>query len=583
MLFRDQHTVQSDDVRRSGPGVPATGEPQGPDAGLGRRPEGARTTLALRLAVIVLFALAVTIPFINQAFHIDDAIFWDFARYNLESPFSLHLPDYRMMGESFSEWRDTHPPVDALYLALLMRLTGSEAAAPLHAGFIIFPAVAGIAMFFLGRRFTRNAVLAALLLLATPVVMVLSHSLMADVPMMAVWLAATALYVYGVDRDDGRLLALSGLAAALAVMTGYQALALVVLLPAYPAFLGRLSPRNLAPLLIPLAVFGLYALASLAQYGELPRFSHSRGTSFRSEHLLDRIEGLLLHTGGVSLFPLALAAAFSLRRKRYLALPLVAGAAVALGLLRYRDGGLTVAAAVFYISFLAAAGMMLTGVVSETVIQFNNARKRRPVDTGFLFLAFWLLSLAAMIIILLPHVSAKYILAFIAPIVLITLRELELGLTSARWFQVLAGGMLVLTLGTGTLLSIADYRLADGYREFAASVKGRYETPGTVWFVGEWGFRHYMEAEGYRYLTTTDASPAPGDLIISPSVADWPLAPSLGNRVEQLETVEIGWTVPLRLMSFEAEAGFYGTNWGLLPYALDDVPVESFEVLLVGS
>lgn len=537
--------------------------------------------MALRLGVIVLFVLVITLPFINQALHIDDAIFWDFARRNLESPFSQHVPEYRMMGESFSEWRDTHPPVDALYLALLMRLTGSDAPAPLHAGFIIFPAVAGIAMFFLARRFTRNALLAALLLLATPAVMVLSHTLMADVPMMAAWLAATALYIHGVDRDDTRLLALAGLAAALAVMTGYQALALVVLLPAYPAFLGRLSLRNLAPLLIPLAVFALFVLVSLAQYGELPRFSHSRGTSFRSEHLLDRIEGLLLHTGGVSLFPLALAAAFSIRRRRYLALPLVTGAAVALGLLRYRDLGLTAAATVMYIVFMTAAGMMLVGVISETLVQFSNARRRRAVDTGFLFLALWLLSLAALIIILLPHISTKYILVFVAPVVLITLRELELGVASGRWRKLLAGGMLVLTLGTGMLLSVADYRLADGYQEFAAAVDERYETPGTVWFVGEWGFRHYMEAEGYRYLTSDDASPAPGDLIISPSVADWPLAPSLADRVRHLETVEVGWRIPLRLMSHEDQAGFYGTYWGLLPYSLGDGPLESYVVLLV--
>lgn len=487
-----------------------------------------------------------------------------------------------MMGESFSQWRDTHPPVDALYLALLMRLAGSDAPPPLHAGFIIFPVVAGVAMFFLARRFTRNALLATLMLLATPAVMVLSHTLMADVPMMAAWLAATALYVHGVDRDDTRLLTLAGLAAALAVLTGYQALALLVLLPAYPIFLGRLSLRNLAPLLIPLAVFTLYTLASLAQYGEPPRFSHSRGTSFRSEHLLDRIEGLLLHTGGISLFPLTLAAAFSIRRKRYLALPLVAGAAFALGLLRYRDPGLTTAATAFYVVFMTAAGMMMVSVVSETIVQFNNARNRRAVDTGFLFLAFWLLSLVALIIILLPHISTKYILAFVAPVVLITLRELELGLAPGRWFRAFAGGMLILTLGAGVLLSVADYRLADSYREFAASVGERYKNPGTVWFVGEWGFRHYMEAQGYRYLTSADDSPAPGDLIVSPSVADWPLAPSLANRVEHLETVEIGWTVPLRLMSFEADAGFYGTYWGLLPSSPGGGPLESFVVLRVG-
>jgi hypothetical protein len=36
---------------------------------------------------------------VNQAFHIDDAIFWDFAKLNVDSPLQQSLPDYRLMGE----------------------------------------------------------------------------------------------------------------------------------------------------------------------------------------------------------------------------------------------------------------------------------------------------------------------------------------------------------------------------------------------------------------------------------------------------------------------------------------------------
>ena len=50
------------------------------------------------------------------------------------------------------------------------------------------------------------------------------------------------------------------------------------------------------------------------------------------EHLLDRIEGMLLHIGGTSIFPLALIVIFSLRRRRYLLLPVIIGAAIALGI-----------------------------------------------------------------------------------------------------------------------------------------------------------------------------------------------------------------------------------------------------------
>jgi 4-amino-4-deoxy-L-arabinose transferase-like glycosyltransferase len=467
-------------------------------------------------------------------------------------------------------------------MSLIMRLTGSDSEAPLHAGFVIFPMIAGISMYFLARKFTTSALAAALLFLVTPAVMVLSHTLMADVPMIAIWMAATALYIYGVDRDDLRLLVLAGIAAALAILTGYQALALILLLPAYPLLLGKLSWKNAVPLLIPVAVFGLYSLASLWQYGELPRFSHTRGTSFEADHLLDRIEGMLLHTGGVTIFPLALAGLFSIRRKRFLVLPLTVGVAIALGLHQHQTEDLLTAATIIYIVLIAAATTLLINLISETVIQFARAINSRTVDTSFLFLAFWLLFMMGAIVIVLPHVTAKYTLVFMAPLVLLAFRELEFGVASRAVVKAVIAITIALTLLAGTALSVADFRLAASNRDFVATVGDRYQTDGTVWFVGEWGFRHYMEAAGYRYLSSADDTPASGDLIISPKLADWPLAPSVAGMVEQLDMVTTEWSWPLRLMSFEADAGFYGTYWGLLPYSWGDVPVESFDVLIVG-
>lgn len=504
------------------------------------------------------------------------------ARADGYTPLQRELEGYRLMGVEFDRWRDTHPPLDSLYLSLLIRASGGVSELPLHLGFTIFPVIAGVSALYLARRFTRNALAAALTLMAAPAFMVLSHTLMADLPLAALWLAATALYVYGVDRDDTRLLAAAGAVAALAILTGYQALALFVLLPAYPLLRGRFRREQALVLLIPLGVLGLYVLAGLVQFGELPRLSHAAGTSFRSEHILDRLEGMLLHTGGVTIFPLAIIALFSLRRRRYLALPLTVIVAVAIGLWRREEAGLTAASTVVYIVLFTAAATLLLNLVSETIIQLKRAVRRRAVDTDFLFLALWLQVIMAAVVLLLPHVTAKYTLVFLAPLVLLAVRELEAVIPSPRLAGAVLGVTLALTLALGTLLSVADYRLAADYRDFARSVAERYPDAGTVWFVGEWGFRHYMEAEGYRYLTSADDSPAAGDLIISPGVADWPLAPPVARSAAARDTHETHWRLPLRLMSPGAEAGFYGTHWGLLPYSLADVPLERYEVKVVG-
>ncbi|GBE57167.1 hypothetical protein BMS3Abin01_00076 [bacterium BMS3Abin01] len=536
----------------------------------------------LSLAAILLFVLFITLPYSNQAFHIDDAVFLDFAEKNLEQPFSQHVDDYHMMGEDFGVWRDTHPPVNSLYIALVMYLTGGDSEQPLHIAYIIFPLVAGISMYFLARRFTGYPLPAALLLLATPVVMVMSHNLMADVPMMAFWLAATALYIYGVDRDDTLLLALSAAAVTVAIFTGYQALALLVLLPAYPLSTGRLSRKNSLPFLLPAVAFALFSLINISQYGELPRFSHAGGTSLSAQHVLDRTQGMLLQTGGVSVFPLIMIAVFSFNRWRAVLLAAAVTAATALGIHHYRSDDFTGAASLVYIILLTASLMLLAIVVSESTKQLIKAVRHRTVDTDFLFLALWFTVMLAGTLILLPHATAKYMLPFLAPVVLVVFRELGSLPVTAGWKKTAAVAAVVLTFLAGTSISIADYQLAGSYRDFAADFSGRYQTSGTVWFIGEWGFRHYMEAEGYKYLSSGNEEVATGDIIVSPGVADWPLAETVSSRMQPVETIEAHSGFPVRILGRQADAGFYGTYWGTMPFAISRTPVEIFQVFVVG-
>ncbi|MFA6000835.1 MAG: glycosyltransferase family 39 protein [Thermoleophilia bacterium] len=540
-----------------------------------------RLSLALSICAIFAFVLAITIPFAGQALHIDDAIFWDFARTNLESPLQQHMDDYRLMGEQIGQWRDTHPPLDQMYMSLVMRITGSESESPLHLSFIVFPLIAGVSMFFLSRRFTRNAMLSTLLLLATPVVMTMSHTLMADVPMLAFWLAATSAYIYGVDKNDARLLALAGCLAFLAVFAGYQALALMPLLAIYAWVNGKLNLRTALPLALPLAGFLLYALYSLSAYGELPRFTHARGLNVDSDHISSRIEGMLAQIGGASVFPLFLAGFFALRRKRYLLLPLAVAGSVALGVFHYQNG-FPLSSTILYSVFMTAAGMTVLAVFSESIVQARNALKRLPVDTDFIFLAFWLLAMMIAICVLLPHAPAKYSLPLLAPLVLLMMREAEAGIASRALTRALIVSAVIMTVLVANAVSAADFQMAKSYKHYALNLSGSYETDGTVWFVGEWGFRHYMESQGYQYLTSANEAVHEGDLIVRPGFTDWPLADSVTSRMQPLETTSSSWDMPLRVMSFEGNAGFYGSHWGLLPYAITDAPVENFTVYRVG-
>ena len=543
-----------------------------------------RIAAVARATVIFLFVLAITVPFLGQAFHVDDAIFWDFARNNLSHPLEQHLPNYFLMGKKIAAMRDTHPPLDELYISLIMSIEGVTAAEFFfHLGFIVFPLIAGVSMYFLGRRFTKHPLAASLLFLSAPAVMVMSHTLMADLPMTALWMAATAAYIYGVDADSRRLLAFSSLLITLAIFMGYQSLALLVLLPAY-AWLrrGRPSRRNALPFLLPLLSFALFTLFNYARYNSPPRFSHAGGLGVTENDFISRFQGMILEMGGITIFPPLLAAGFTLRRKKYLALPLIAAIAALLGW-RQLAPGYPVASAVLFGIFIFAGASMLTGLITEGIIQIVNWARRLPLDRDFLFLALWLISILAAIVILLPHTPAKYYLPVFAPLILLMFREVETVFTSRRiatGFAVLA---IVLSLVTGFWLSLADYELARAYKDFALSIQSRYRPSGTVWFVGEWGFRHYMEQQNYKYLTSDSTAPKKGDLIIEPSYMQRPVAPSLQSRMHLIGEPAANWDVPVRVMNMQADAGFYGTYWGRLPFTITSLPLERFKVYVVSS
>lgn len=540
-------------------------------------------SLAVSLGIILLAVLAITLPFSAKPLHIDDAIFWDFARINESAPFQLHIPDYRLMGEEVAQWRDTHPPLDALYMSVLMRVTGSEAEQPLHLGFVIFPLIAAVSMFLLARRFTKNALAATIALMVTPAVMVMSGNLMADVPLMAFWLAATAAYIYAVDRDDGRLLALASALTVIAVFTGYQALALLVFLPLYALLGGKLSFRTVAPFIAPVALFALFAAYNLALYGALPRFSHVRGLSVDSSHLWIRAQGTLLQVGGASLFPLFLAGAFLLKRRAVLWLVPVAAIAGALAFYHFTADGFLPASAVLFFVFMTVALLMVVTVARDTVADLYASLKRRTFAEGGvrdnLFLAVWLLAMLGGVTLLLPHATAKYALPFFAPLVLLAFRYWEKRGLSKKIFGTIVAGAIALTAMTGLAASVADYQLAASYRDYAWNLGTLHPTGGNVWFVGEWGFRHYMETQGYRYLTSTETAPAAGDIVVRPSSMDWPLDPSLTQRMQLIGTDYGQSAFPVRLM--ESDAGFYGSYWGMLPYTFTNRPLERFDVYRV--
>ena len=126
---------------------------------------------------------------------------------------------------------------------------------------------------------------------------------------------------------------------------------------------------------------------------------------------------------------------------------------------------------------------------------------------------------------------------------------------------------LMLTLLGGLAASIADYRLAGTYRTFAAQAKKEYaDSPVKVWALGEFGFRYYMEKEGFEYLGVNSVA-SPGEVVFYSEVnGRGVVAPLPEGFYRQLSQRDVEDSFPVRTINPWSGAGFYGNLMGPLPF-----------------
>lgn len=177
------------------------------------------------LPLLLGLVLLIRVPFWNQAILGDDTTYLTAAAHALIEP--LH-PDHTKIVYQGQEWDlrgHPHGPLNAWVLASLIALVGGVKEIPFHAAYTIFSLIAVWAMWTLARRYSPQPLWATLLFIAVPVFVVNGNSLETDVPFLAFWLAAVALF------RDHRVLACVPMA--LAALTSPQSTFLTPILLVY--------------------------------------------------------------------------------------------------------------------------------------------------------------------------------------------------------------------------------------------------------------------------------------------------------------------------------------------------------------
>jgi len=474
------------------------------------------------LLLILAFALLIRLPFLGQAIQGDDDIYLtEGAHAQIEPWHPLHTT-YIFRGEPVDLRGHPHPPLDGWVLGALIALFGGVNEVAFHAVYIGFTLLAAAAMWSLARRFSSRPVWATLLFLATPVFVVNGTSLEADLPFLAFWMAAIALFCAGRR-------ALAAVAMALAALTSYQVVLIVPILAAWLWLDQRGADRQVCA---------------------RPPGRALRQFAWLATPILALLAWQVFERWGTGAWPLA----------------------VTLGYQRsYQTAGNKLASALtLAIHALFLAGPLLAPLAAVTAW-------RRRHDRSVQFLLAWIGIFFAGSAVIFFAGSARYLLPMAPPVAILasfSFEPIQRQASSALRILTLTGFASQLALGLG--LATVNYQHWDGYRQFAAMLPTGHRT----WVNGEWGLRYYVESRGGLALTKNQPL-EPGEIVVASDLSravetHAPLTP-------MVRTLEIRPAIPLRLIGLESHSGYSTASLGFWPFGVSSGVIDRVHADVVGE
>jgi len=537
---------------------------------------GNRPARLLMLAAITALSL---LAFTGKAYHIDDPLFVWAGKQIGAKPLDPYGFQVNWYGYALPMSEVTkNPPGACYYIAAAAAVAGFGERAQ-HLAFLIPAIVVILGTYLLAEKFCSRPLLAALFTLMTPVFLVSSTTVMSDTIMLAWWMAATWLWVTGLETGAPWRLALAGLCVAASALSKYFGMTLIPLLAAYTILKRRRLDATLAYLILPVALLAAYQWGTHRAYGRgllLDAASYATGapTQWRKMSPEKILIGLAFTGGCVgvawmwSLWPFG--------RKPLLG-ALAVAAVVALGVgathaigsyvLGPHDGvfGMTTT----FFGLFVAGGVCLLGAAI--------AAMAKKADAETFLLGLWILGTFAFATVINWSTNGRSILPMAPAAAIFLMRWIE---QRGKGRRPPSMALLQGSLAAAAVLSLsvawADQGLADSARRAARGIHAKYGARGgTLWFEGHWGFQYYMEALGAKAIDQKASRFLPGDIIVVPE-NNTNISPPPKEWTRLLETMEFPASLGIATMNYGA--GLYSDAFGPLPYAFGPVPKERYAI-----
>ena len=244
-----------------------------------------------RPALVLAVVLLIRLPFLNQAIQGDDVYYLAAAEHAQIDPLHPNHVQYVFLGDRVDLRGFPHPPFNAWFLAMLLAADGDIREVPFHAVYILFSAVAALAMWSLAKRFSPHPLWATLLFLAVPAFVINGNSLESDLPLLACWMAAVACFVAGQWMP-------AAIAMALAALSAFQAVFLTPILAVYVWLYRRKDRTAWFLTLVPPVTILAWELWERLSSGTLPA---AVGATYMSSYGLQALANKLRSGAALSL------------------------------------------------------------------------------------------------------------------------------------------------------------------------------------------------------------------------------------------------------------------------------------------
>jgi hypothetical protein len=488
-------------------------------------------------AIAVALFVALALPFLGRAHHIDDPLYLRVAAHIGTQPLDpLGAPTF-WHGVPARAFDDLYNPPLVSYLLAIPRSIAGDAEIAVHA---FMAALAVLALLAWSRLAAHEGLddRVVLLLATSPVLLLAATSAMADVPFLLISLLGWTAARRGRDVPAGAWAAASWL-------TKYSGAMNVV-----AAMLTGPAARRMRVLGTAALLAAVWCAWNLKTQGVLHALYAGRLQDWRVERLI----------GSTASFVAALG---------------IAGAPALLMLVRWRRTTLLSAALAGALGggvvwsrteSLASAGVALVAFAGGAALLAAAAMAmRRSIARGEVFwpALFVLHGLFAALFVYFG--AARYVLPLLPPLLWLLARESELALTRAPRVALAVG----LGARTSYGLALADAGYANVWRAAARKLPATERGFST----GRWGFDFYANRRGYRPLTPREDL-RPGDVLALPegidTVGPWPAQRA---RLRPLSALVLP-SPRLRVMDAAVDAGLYSSAWGWLPIAWRPGAVE---------